>query len=61
MHARNGQGKKPLDVAATPAIGALLRVTMAEKGQTADEEDYLDGDEADEGGESAADELGSEG
>jgi hypothetical protein len=51
VHAKNGQGKKPLDVAsaANPAIGALLRTTMARRDDPM-EADYLEDEEEEDGG-----------
>uniref|UniRef100_A0A914H276 BLOC-1-related complex subunit 5 n=1 Tax=Globodera rostochiensis TaxID=31243 RepID=A0A914H276_GLORO len=44
VHVRNRQGKRPIDVASDPEIGALLRTTMVERGREG-EEDYLEEEE----------------
>uniref|UniRef100_A0A183BM55 ANK_REP_REGION domain-containing protein n=1 Tax=Globodera pallida TaxID=36090 RepID=A0A183BM55_GLOPA len=47
VHVRNRQGKRPIDVASDPEIGALLRTTMVERGREG-EEDYLEEEEEEE-------------
>ncbi|KAH7697348.1 SH3 domain-containing protein [Aphelenchoides avenae] len=45
VHVRNLEGKKPVDLAATPEIGAFLKVTMSKVAEPADLEDYGSSDD----------------